>query len=85
MKIIYPDKKYIRSEMRKLMKCMNYTLAQSEKKNANSIYLEMYTMLGAHAWTTIAQLCEKTEHEFRISKKYPTGRCKNCGTIRKIK
>jgi hypothetical protein len=77
--------KIIRSDMRKLMKCMNYILSQAESsdfENEREIFDNIYQVLGSHAWNDIANQCE---HKFRISKKYPTGRCKNCGTIRRKK
>ena len=69
--------------MRKLMKCMNYTLKKAETEDFeidSEMYYNIYQLLGGLAWGYIAEHCE---HEFRVSKKYPTGRCKDCGTIRR--
>lgn len=77
------DKKQIRKEMSSLIRCMDYTLSKAGKKNANPIYFEMYLFLGTHTWDVISRLCEDyIGHDFKVSKKYPTGRCKLCGEIR---
>lgn len=72
------SKKLIRSDMRKLMKCMNYVLKKAEAKKSDTIYYDVYQLLGAYAWGYIAEHCE---HEFKVSKKHPTGKCSLCGTI----
>lgn len=75
------SKKRVRSNMRKLMKCMNYVLKKAESTTARAaIYYDIYQLLGGNAWSDIANHCE---HEYRVSKKHPTGRCSLCGTIRK--
>ena len=83
------SKKLIRSDMRKLMKCMNYALKKSEEykeyyADSNKIlskrYHDIYQLLGSHAWSFISDNCE---HEYRKSKRYPTGKCKLCGLIKK--
>ena len=72
------DNRYIKKQVRKLMKVMDYMILKAEKKNANPIYYEAYNLLGGYAW---AHLCECCEHEFKVSKKYPTGHCKVCGQV----
>lgn len=69
------------------MKCMNYTLNKAEEsKDSDNIYYDIYMILGGEAWSNIADLCYKHfGHDFRISKKHPTGRCRDCGTIRRKK
>jgi hypothetical protein len=76
------SKKLIRSDMRKLMKCMNHALHKAENTNhdCSKLYYNMYQLLGAYAWGYIADHCE---HDYRVSKKYPMGRCRDCGTIRR--
>lgn len=81
------SKKSIQSDMRKLMKCMNYVLDKTEviasghsSKNKCTIYRDIYQLLGENAWNDIASHCE---HEYRVSKKHPTGRCSLCGTTRR--
>jgi hypothetical protein len=78
-------KSSIRKDMKKLMKCMNYTLDKAEESNdEKSIYYDIYMLLGGDAWSNIADTCYKNfGHEYKISKKYPMGRCKLCGTIRR--
>lgn len=79
------DKSGIRKAMRRLMKCMNYTLDKAEKcETASNIYYDIYMLLGGEAWSNIADLCHRNfGHDYKISKKHPTGRCTLCGTIRR--
>ena len=74
------EKTYIRRSVARLMKCMNYVSKKMDQKNALPIYYDIYQLLGYHAWTNICSVCS---HEFRVSKKYPIGRCHICGTIRR--
>ena len=72
------DNRYIKKQVRKLMKVMDFMLAKSEKKNADPTYYDAYNMLGGYAW---AFLCDICEHEFKFSRKYPEGHCSVCGTV----
>lgn len=72
--------KLIRSDMRKLMKCMNYVLKKAEQKGTTPLYYDIYQLLGGYAW---GYICDHCEHEYRVSRKYPAGRCKLCGLIRR--
>jgi hypothetical protein len=58
---------------------MDYTLKKAEAKKADPIYFNIYQMLGGYAW---GYFCEHCKHEFKVSKKYPSGRCIVCGKIR---
>ena len=73
------SKKLLKSDMRKLMKCMNYTIKKAETKNSNPIYSDIYQLLGGYAW---AHICDYCDHEYKISKKYPTGHCVICGKVK---
>lgn len=72
--------KLIRSDMRKLMKCMDYALKKAEQKGTTPLYYDIYQLLGGYTW---GYICDHCEHEYRESKKYTTGRCKLCGKIRR--
>ena len=71
------SKSSIRFEMRKLMKCMDYSLKIAEQKNSN-IHYDIYQLLGAYAWGYIAEHCP---HVYKVSKQYPLGKCTLCGTV----
>ena len=74
------QRKLIKSDMRKLMKCMDFTIKMADAPHTNPIYYSIYNLLGGLAWSYLCSLCE---HEYKVSKKYPTGRCIVCGQIRR--
>lgn len=83
--IFYYDKKIIIKSMKRLMKCMNYVIKKAENAvlyEESEIYYNIYQILGSHAWSDLANHCN---HEYIVTKKYPTGRCEYCGTINKDK
>lgn len=78
----YYDKIVVINTMKMLMKCMNYVIKKAEKTelyHESEIYYDIYNILGHHAWSDIANHCK---HEYKINKKYPSGRCEYCGTIK---
>lgn len=67
---------YIYREVKRVIKLMNY-FDKRICRRFNEVQFDTYQTLGNY-WGMLAQYCK---HQYRLSKKFPLGRCKFCGTI----
>lgn len=77
---VYFNKKLMKFQICKLMKCMDYVFDKANKKKPKNfrMYYDLYHFLGGYAW---GYLCDHCEHEIKINKKHPKGRCTICGKV----